>query len=284
MDKLYNIIEYNYSGLMNPEYVKPLVLIILLTAIGLMAYLVLKGKSKKNKLLLDQPFPESWRKILNEHVSFYRELDTLQKSGFEKRVQLFLATKVINPVDTEIDDSIRIMVAASAIIPMFAFPEFNYPRLREIIIYPNSFDEKFQTQHTEGNEGNIIGMVGNRFMNGTMILSKPDLLNAYDGTDHKTNVGIHEFVHLIDDVDGGTDGIPEILLQNAYVVPWLHLIKEEMAHIEHGHSDISPYALTNDAEFLAVVSEYFFDNPEKFKRRHPELYEYLANIFHQNPE
>jgi Mlc titration factor MtfA (ptsG expression regulator) len=249
-----------------------------------MAYLVLKGKSKKNKQLAEQPFPVSWSNILNEHVNFYRNLDAAQKANFEKRVQLFLATKTFTPVDTEIDDNIKIMVAASAIIPMFAFPEFNYPKLREIIIYANSFDEKFQTQHSEGHEGNIIGMVGNRFMNGTMLISKPDLIHAYDGSNHKSNVGIHEFVHLIDNVDGGTDGVPEILLQHVYVAPWLHLIKEEMQEIEQGRSDISPYALTNNAEFLAVVSEYFFDNPEKFKRRHPELYEYMATIFHQNPK
>lgn len=266
---------------MNPAYSKLLAVIFILGVIGLMIYLVLNGKTQKNKQLLNQPFPESWRNILQESVNFYRELNALQKAEFEKRVQLFLATKSINPIDTEIDDSIKILLAASAIIPMFAFPEFNYPRLREIIIYPNSFDEKFQTQDSQGN---IIGMVGNRFMNGTMIISKPDLLNAYNGTDHKNNVGIHEFVHLIDDVDGGTDGIPEILLQHAYVAPWLHLIKEEMHRIEQGHSDISPYALTNNAEFLAVVSEYFFDNPEKFRKRHPELYDYLVKIFNQHPD
>lgn len=269
---------------MNPVYIKVLVLLIILAIICLMVYFIFFKKSLQVKRISAQPFPESWRGILNENVKFYSELDDVQKVGFEKRIQLFLATKSINPIDTEIDDSIRIMVAASAIIPMFAFPEFNYPGLREIIIYPNSFNEKFQTQASEGSEGNIIGMVGNRFMNGTMILSKPDLLNAYDGVDHKHNVGIHEFVHLIDDIDGGIDGVPEIILQHAYVAPWLHLIKEEMIRIERGHSDISPYALTNNAEFLAVVSEYFFDNPEKFERRHPELYQYLTTIFHQKPQ
>lgn len=268
---------------MNHIYIKVLVLLIILAIIGLMAYFIFFKRVQQDKQITAQPFPESWRNILNKQVKFYSELDDTQKAGFEKRVQLFLGTKIISPIDTEIDDSIRIMVAASAVIPMFAFPEFNYPSLREIIIYPNSFDERFQTQASEGSEGNIIGMVGNRFMNGTMILSKPDLLNAYDGVDHKNNVGIHEFVHLIDDVDGGTDGVPEILLQHSYVAPWLHLIKEEMHRIEQGHSDISPYALTNNAEFLAVVSEYFFDNPGKFERRHPELYQYLTTIFHQKP-
>ena len=98
------------------------------------------------------------------------------------------------------------MVAASAIIPMFAFPGYNYPNLRGILIYPNSFDEEFQTSRFEGHNEFIIGMVGNRFMNGIMIISKPDLINAYDGSDHKINVGIHEFIHLIDNVDGSTDG------------------------------------------------------------------------------
>ncbi len=235
------------------------------------------------KRIIAQPFPESWRKILNDHIKFYRDLEDAQKTGFEKRIKLFLATKKIEPVDTEIDDRIRIMVAASAIIPMFAFPGYNYPNLREILIYPNSFDEKFQTQRFEGHKEFITGMVGNRFMNGTMIISKPDLISAYDGRDHKSNVGIHEFVHLIDTVDGVTDGIPEILLKHTYAAPWLYLIKEEMSRIEKGKSDISPYALTSNAEFLAVVSEYFFDNPDKFKNRHPELYQYLSTIFHQNP-
>lgn len=114
------------------------------------------------------------------------------------------------------------MVAASAIIPLFAFPEYNYPNLKEVLIYPNSFDENFQTQRFKGHNEIIIGMVGNRFMNGTMIISKPDLINANDGASHKNNVGIHEFVHLIDKDDGAIDGIPEILMKHSYVAPWLH--------------------------------------------------------------
>jgi Mlc titration factor MtfA (ptsG expression regulator) len=263
-------------------YSKLIILLIVLSAFGIMIYFFFIKKDQKKKRILAQPFPESWRNILNKHVKFYSNLENDQKAGFEKRIQFFLGTKTIKPIDTEIDDSIKIMVAASAIIPMFAFPEYNYPNLREILIYPNSFDEKFQTQRFEGHKEFISGMVGNRFMNGTMIISKPDLINAYDGTTHKNNVGIHEFIHLIDNVDGATDGIPEILMKHAYVAPWLLLIKEEMSRIQHGRSDISPYALTSNAEFLAVVSEYFFDNSENFKKKHPDLYNYLTTIFHQN--
>ncbi|MBN1499870.1 MAG: zinc-dependent peptidase [Spirochaetes bacterium] len=243
---------------------------------------VLFFKPMRNiKYILLQPFPENLRQILNSRIKFYYALTPENKNSFEKRIQLFLATKKIIPVDTEIDDEIRIMIAASAIIPMFAFPGYNYPDLNDILVYPKSFDENFQTEDADENDNNIIGMVGNRYLNGTMIISKPDLINAYSGKNQKSNVGIHEFVHLVDKTDGAIDGIPEILLEHSYVAPWLSLIKEEMSVIEKGRSDINPYALTSDAEFLAVVSEYFFNDTENFKRKHSQLYDYLKSIFKQ---
>ena len=49
-----------------------------------------------------------------------------------------------------------------------------------------------------------------------------------------------------------------------------------------GHSDINLYGATNDTEFFAVVSEYFFEAPEKLKEHHPELYALLEEMFHPN--
>jgi MtfA peptidase len=251
----------------------------------LIGILVLISKLNKRKLVqakLNEKFPEPWRETLAKKVFFYTNLNEADRSLFEKRVQRFLATKNIEGIDTEIDDSIRVMVASSAIIPTFAFPEYNYPDVRNVLIYPNSFDEQFQTRRYEGHREYITGMVGNRFQNGTVILSKPDLVAAFDGLPHSSNVGVHEFVHLLDKEDGVIDGIPELLMKHEYVGPWLSEIKNEMRKIEMGKSDINPYALTNNAEFLAVVSEYFFDSPEKFQQRHPELYQFLSAIFNRD--
>ena len=46
-------------------------------------------------------------------------------------------------------------------------------------------------------------------------------------------------------------------------------------------SDINPYGATNQAEFFAVVSEYFFERPDLLQRKHPELYGMLEQIFRQ---
>lgn len=251
----------------------------------IISVLLVYWRWKKKKDLLKQlgkEFPQAWSTFLEQKVLFYVNLSEEDKNIFDKRIQLFIATKIIKGVDTEINDDIKLMVASSAVIPTFAFPEFNYPNVHTVLIYPNSFDEKFRTQRFDGHKEIISGMVDGSFSNSTVILSKPDLIKAFDGGAHKENVGIHEFVHLLDKDDGIIDGIPEILINHAFVGPWLHEIKKEIKKIGGGKSDINPYALTSNAEFLAVVSEYFFDNPEKFKRKHLELYGFLSKIFNQN--
>lgn len=251
----------------------------------LLSLILILWSRHKNKVALNKKlkldFPEPWRDTLQRNVLYYAGLEQADKQLFEKRIRLFISTKIIKGVDVEIDDNILLMVAASAVIPTFAFPEYNYPNVHTVLIYPNSFDEKFQTQRYNGHREIISGMVYSGFQNGTVILSKPDLIAAFDGHPHKENVGIHEFVHLLDKDDGDIDGIPALLMQHAYIGPWLLEIKNEIKKIESGKSDVNPYALTSNAEFLAVVSEYFFDNPEKFQRRHPELYGFLSNIFNK---
>ncbi|HWB63528.1 MAG TPA: M90 family metallopeptidase [Chitinophagales bacterium] len=256
---------------------------IMLILFGVIVLVLLyANRTKRLQQKIAAPFPQAWRNTLQARVLFYTKLNADYKKLFEKRVQFFIATKSIEGVETEVDDVIRLMVASSAVIPTFAFPKYNYPNVHTVLIYPNSFNEKYQTQRFDGSKENITGMVSGRQQNGTVILSKPDLVQAFDGLPHKSNVGIHEFVHLLDKEDGDIDGIPEILLQHRFVAPWLHEIQIEIRRIEKGKSDIDAYAVTSKAEFLAVVSEYFFDNPEKFYKRHPELYKWLSEIFNQS--
>ncbi|MGV3502935.1 MAG: zinc-dependent peptidase [Adhaeribacter sp.] len=237
---------------------------------------------RRRLALCGQPFPQAWQQLLEKNSRFYRQLNPENQSLFRQRIGFFLAEKKIQGISTDIDDEVRLLVAASAIIPTFAFPFFEYPNLSQVLVYPNSFDHSFQTARYQGHEQDIAGMVGTGFLNGSLLLSKTDLLAGFQGQDPH-NVGIHEFVHLLDMADGAVDGLPEIFLSNAYTLPWLELIRAEVRKIRKGRSDINPYGLTNDAEFLAVVSEYFFDRPEKLAEDHPELYRQLCTIFHQAP-
>ncbi len=236
--------------------------------------------SKKKKPLA-QPAANIEKNILEQEVPFYQKLSVFEKVEFEKRIQVFLQKVRITGVETTVEDLDRVLIAASAIIPIFAFKEWIYSNIHEVLLYPSAFNHEFETK---GNERNVLGMVGNGTMQNIMILSKESLRNDFSNSTNKSNAAIHEFVHLIDKDDGTVDGCPLNLLPHKYALPWLKCIHQEIKMIEERRSDINPYGTTNDAEFLAVASEYFFEQPQLMQRKHPELYRLLEKVFFPAPE
>ena len=122
-------------------------------------------------------------------------------------------------------------------------------------------------------------MVGSGALNHVMILSQSELRQAFLNKTAKDNTAIHEFVHLLDKTDGEIDGMPETLLDKQYIIPWLKLMQNEIQEIKNNDSDINPYGASNEAEFLAVVSTYFFERPSLFQEKHPELYAMLLKMY-----
>lgn len=214
--------------------------------------------------------------ILQRHVLLYQGFSDDEKLRFENRVQNFLQKTTITGIKTNVEDLDKVLIASAAIIPIFAFKNWEYRNIHEVLLYPGSFNKEYQI---EGEGRDTLGMVGNGPMQNVMILSKQDVRNGFLNTTDKSNTAIHEFVHLIDKSDGATDGLPEVLLQNSYVLPWLHRIHEEIQKIRSGNSDINPYGTTNEAEFFAVAAEYFFKQPMQMKEKHPELFKLLTQIF-----
>jgi len=219
--------------------------------------------------------------ILENNIAFFRALDKEKKLQFENEIQEFLAYVKITGVHTVVENLDRILVAASAVIPVFAFPEWKYYNLEEVLLYDNTFNSNFET---EGQGRNIQGMVGSGFMEGKMLLSKYALQEGFKNDSDKNNTAIHEFVHLIDKADGEADGLPKALLSRQYTLPWLDILYKKMQEIAAEKSDINPYGITNKAEFFAVAGEYFFERPDLLEQKHPDLYTLLRQIFKQDPE
>lgn len=255
--------------------------IIILCVVLIVVVLYFRSGMDKGR---DQKFdfgPEH-RIVLQEKIAFYNTLSDEEKTRFENEVTDFLRRTRITGIDTKIDDTDKMLVAASAVIPVFGFRDWHYGSITEVLIYPNSFNANFETAgNEEGSERRITGMVGTGAMNGTMILSKQALHVGFQNESDKQNTAIHEFVHLIDKTDGAIDGIPENLLGKQYVLPWINLMSKEIKQINANKSDINPYGATNQSEFFAVVSEYFFEQPQLLQSKHPELYAMLERIFDQ---
>lgn len=227
-----------------------------------------------------EPLTDTDRKILDDYVGYYHNLDSTDKLRFEQKVAEFFSTVKIEGVGLDMTTLDELLIASSAVIPIFGFTDWQYKNLSSVLLYPDTFNKDFQF---EGGERNIAGMVGSGYMNGQMILSRSALRHGFSKSAGKENTAIHEFVHLLDKSDGATDGVPENLMGHEYTLPWVKMMHAEMERIEDNKSDINPYAITNEAEFFAVVSEYFFEKPELLKDKHPDLYHALSRIFAQQP-
>ncbi|WP_338876291.1 M90 family metallopeptidase [Spirosoma sp. SC4-14] len=254
-----------------------MILLTVLAGLLVIWFLWRKQQQKKQEA---QPLPATYPELLETHVAYYHSLSPAQKTLFEERVRHFLNQTKIEGIGTVVDDLDRVLVASSAIIPIFGFSDWYYP-LTDVLLYADRFNEAYETT---GEERTILGMVGEGgALQSTMVLSKPALHEGFANESSKGNTGIHEFVHLLDKVDGATDGLPKYLLDKSHLKPWLQLIHRSIQEIKDNRSDINPYGITNEAEFFAVVSEYFFKRPDLLQEKHPELFARLEEIFRQNP-
>lgn len=246
-----------------------------LAAIFIIRLLIRKNQWKKPRL----PFPVENRIILAQKVAFYNSLDTGEKERFEYRIQEFLLNCRITGVGTTINDTDRLLIASSAIIPVFGFPQWRYSNIYEVLLYPSQFNNRFQVSKADSN---IMGMVGSGYMEGKMILSKQALHHGFSNESDKSNTAIHEFVHLIDKLDGTMDGIPSVLIENQYAIPWMDLMNQKIDEIYEKRSDLNPYGGSSYIEFFAVASEYFFEKPRLMAQKHPKLYRLLEEVFNQD--
>lgn len=235
-------------------------------------------KYLRRRTLVEQPFPIAWRQTLERCVAFYRDLDPAGRDRFETDVAIFLAEqRIYGQKGRPVDDEIRVLVAASAAMLSFGLPDWEWPRLRDIVIYPTAFDE---TYHTGDNE-RISGMVHSQ---GPIIFSARDLKHGFRNPEDAGNVGLHELAHVMDFASGDADGIPAGLSWIASA-PWVQLVADRLRKVRRAECRqvLRAYAGTNEAEFFAVAVETFFEKPAQLRDRDPELYAMLSGYFRQDP-
>ena len=222
---------------------------------------------------------EEHKNFLFKTVSFYRDLDSLDKQKFELRCASFIQVTEFVGHDIDVSDEDKLLIASGSVILAWGFDQWHYVKVDTVILVSAAFNES--AEFGKG-DSRITGLVGNQHLQGKMILSQPALHAGFSNDSDKRNVAIHEFAHLIDMADGDCDGLPRQISEAAFCLPWLDLVKKGINNIVQGRSNIRAYGATNQAEFFSVVSEYFFEQPQLLKRKQPDLYNYLAIFYKQN--
>jgi len=252
--------------------------ILFFAVLAFLLYIVWKPKQRVIKA-----FTAHWAEVLEQSVSYYQHLTPDKKLTFHQRMMHFWGGVKITGVKLQVEELDEELIAASAVIPVFGFDKWEYAHIDEVMLYPNTFNHSFQFDD-RAEDKQILGMVGTGFMNGKMILSRNALHNGFQNHTNKHNTAIHEFVHLLDKEDGEIDGIPQVLLNHQYSIPWLDLINAKVEEINNDKSDIRNYGGTSKIEFFAVASEYSFERPDQLRRKHPKLYDMMVKCFNQEPQ
>ncbi len=157
----------------------------------------------------------------------------------------------------------------------------------EIIVYPGGF----AARRTVTDEYGVVHHVsdalsGEAWQRGPVILSWDATANA--GALDGDNLVIHEFAHKLDMLTGAANGFPPIH-KNMDVDQWTNTFTEAFADFqakaEAGFEiDINTYGASSPAEFIAVLSEEFFERPRLIQARYPQVYDLLRQFYRQDPK
>jgi Mlc titration factor MtfA (ptsG expression regulator) len=207
----------------------------------------------------------------------------------KQQIQVFVAENAFVGCDgLSITDEIRVTIAAQACLLILQRPGKHFPNLRQILVYPASF--VVNRVHTDG-----IGvahharqvLAGESWSQGQVILSWHDTLEGAAIADDGQNVVIHEFAHQLDQETGAANGAP-MLRRRAHYARWSQVLGAEFKALQAGAwqdevSLFSDYGATDPAEFFAVISEVFFEQPRRMAAQHPALYQELTQFYGLDP-
>ncbi len=236
-----------------------------------------------------QAFPAAWRVILKRRVPYLRLMPTDLQLQLKQHMQVFLAEKTfIGCNGLQITDEIRVTIAAHACLLILNRPGTYYPKLRQILVYPDSFvverdqvDPAGLTRHAR----QVLS--GESWSEGQVILSWQDTLAGAAVVDDGQNVAIHEFAHQLDQETGSANGAP-MLARRAHYRRWSNVLGAEFAALQaraaRGEASLlSDYGATDPGEFFAVISEVFFEQPGPMAQAHPNLYRELCQFYQLDP-
>lgn len=239
-----------------------------------------------------RPFPSAWREILKRRVPYLRRLPADLQLQLKQHIQVFLAEKpFIGCQGQPITDEVRVTIAAQACLLLLNRPRGEqdyYPNLRQILVYPGAFVVD-RVQPVGGgvlrDERQVLS--GESWTQGQVILSWQDAVEGAAVADDGRNVVIHEFAHQLDQETGHANGAP-VLARRADYRRWSQVLGAEFERLQRqvaaGETTlISAYGATNPAEFFAVVSEVFFEQPERLGWEHPALYQAFSDHYRVDP-
>lgn len=244
-------------------------------------------KWRIRRLVARRPIAEGlWREALRRCAPA-RHLGASDQATLRVLATLFLDRKSVEPVQgLHLDDADRVLLATHACLPILKLDIDWYDGWHSVIVYPDAFIPRRQQVDAAGvvHQTNAA-LAGEAWGRGPVILSWADVLKIGQRPGH--NVVIHEMAHKLDMLNGDANGFPPLhrrmdrrVWSQVFSTTWDRMKALQSSGVE---LPIDPYALENPAEFFAVASEMFFDEPSALRQDLPDVYRQLEQFYRQHP-
>ncbi|MGB5986060.1 MAG: M90 family metallopeptidase [Desulfobacterales bacterium] len=247
---------------------------------------------RRRKKFAQAPFPSLWEDIIRRNVAHYCMLDDVQRAHLRALIQVFIAEKNWESAGgLELTDEIRVTIAAQACMLLLGLPHDYYRNVETIIVYPSTVIPPPRKPRFFENTPALVALehpiIGQAFHQGPVIIIWDAALRGGRHPESGHNVIYHEFAHKLDMLDGAADGTPP-LRDRAEYRDWVLTCSREYLRLKHDilkgkKSFLNAYGATNEAEFFAVATEQFFDQPRSMREHAPDLYRVLKEYYRQDP-
>jgi Mlc titration factor MtfA (ptsG expression regulator) len=241
---------------------------------------------------LAQPLAPDQLAIIERNVAQYYGMQEPLRQQLQRLVKQFLHQKrFVGCAGLEVTPEMRVTIAAQACLLLVGRslrkPRV-YPELRTILVYPGAF----LVPRRQQDEAGVISetrqdLLGESWSDGRVILSWEHVRRAALPPEGTHNVVLHEFAHQLDSESGSNNGAPYLGSAERYR-SWSQTLSRDFELLRRdtyfGYRDVlDPYGATSPAEFFAVATETFFEQPHALAERHPELYQEFQKYYRVDP-
>ncbi len=247
------------------------------------------GRRRRRRAIAEKPFPASWDETLRRGVLQVGWLNGEERETTRRWIAVFLAEKRFEGCGGfVVTDEVRLGIAGQAAIVTLGLGLEWFDSLRSVLVYPGDYLVPRTTPLDGGGElAWHEARIGETWTGGSMALSWTGVVAGARLRDGPRSVVMHECAHLFDALDGDIDGIPPLVGVDRG--RWLDGMAGARARFEMALDDgrstaFDDYAAESQAEFFAVASECFFQDPHRLARHDADLYDLLKTAWRQDPK
>jgi MtfA peptidase len=234
----------------------------------------------RRKHLLEQPFPDPWRAYLEVNVAAYSLLDAAEQQRLRDLAQVFIAEKHWEGCGgLVLDDEMKVTIAGSACLMILGRDHDLFAKVVSILVYPSGVYMRQPLPLHRVLTAPISAdtpVWGLSMRGGPVVLAWDSVQKGARDPHDGRNLVFHELAHKIDETDGVSDGTPLFespAERHRWAAAFTEAFAAHKARAERGEpSLLRDYAITNEAEYFAVATEVYFEQPNEMRDALPDVY------------